>query len=550
MNDYIHIIPLGGCGEIGMNMTIFGVGSRYFFIDGGALFPDMSNIGVDLIIPSTRFLDDNEILPEAWLITHGHEDHIGALVYLFRKYPAPIYATQFTIELIKAKFLEAGIVDVEFFQWVYFKPTLFRNFKVTPFPVNHSIADASGFFLETPFGNVLHMGDFRIDYNPPEKTMTHENVRRAVGSKTVALMMSDSTNSFQQGTDKSEMHVYYALETYLNQSAGAVVVATFASNIWRMQTIFDAALKADRKIVLFGRTMLRNAEIGKRIGMLNYPDDLLVPVEQVHQYKKNKICILSTGSQGEVFAGLHRLAWNNFANFQLDANDKVIFSSRVIPGNEKPIDALITQLSRMGCDVITARENSEVHVSGHAYQEDLTTCIKMANPKAFMPVHGTYRHLRKHIELAVSMGVPRENCFLVENGGVLEIRSDAVEIIDTITSGRDYVCPGGVFDQNSFLYKDRLALAKTGLVAVSLMLQKKTFKITALPGVSCRGIPMNDQELAKRLMTPLENTVAAFLKRKKSSVEILEDDLRLSTRRVVENLLNFKTTVVVLLHFV
>ncbi|MES2614015.1 MAG: ribonuclease J, partial [Bdellovibrionota bacterium] len=374
----IKIIPLGGCGEIGMNMTLFCIEERWFFVDGGALFPDASNIGVDLILPDTSFIDENNIQPEAWLITHGHEDHIGALPHLFKRYPAPIYGTEFTIELIKAKFEDANISNAIYNVWKVYTPVLFRNMKVTPFPVNHSIADAAGLFIETNMGNILHMGDFRIDYTPPEHSMTHENLQKVLKNKPVTLMMSDSTNSFSLGSDKSETDITPAFVHYFTKQQGAVIIATFASNIWRLQSVFAAAKDAGRKIVLFGRTMFRNVDIAQRLGLLNYNPDILIPLSEINSVDRSQVCILCTGSQGESFSGLHRLAWGSVSDFQINSDDIVLMSSRIIPGNEKSIEGVVVQLTRIGCAVITTKENAAIHVSGHGYAQDLKTCIQVA----------------------------------------------------------------------------------------------------------------------------------------------------------------------------
>ncbi len=544
----IKIIPLGGCGEIGMNMTLFSVEGRWFFVDGGALFPDPTHMGVDLILPETSFIDDNEIRPDAWLITHGHEDHIGALPHLFKKYPAPIYGTEFTIELIKAKFIDANINDAVYNVWKVYTPTLFRNMKVTPFPVNHSIADAAGLFFETPMGNILHMGDFRIDYAPPEHSMTHENLEKVLAGKPVTLMMSDSTNSFQLGLDKSETQITPAFVDYFTKQEGAVIIATFASNIWRLQSVFEAAQSTDRKIVLFGRTMFRNVEIAQKLGLLNFNPDLLLSLYEINTIPRNRVCILCTGSQGEMFSGLHRLAWGNVSDFQITSYDTVLLSSRIIPGNEKTIDAMVTQLIRIGCNVVTTREDPFIHVSGHGYAEDLKTCIKVAKPYSFMPVHGTYKHLKRHRELAIECGVLPENCFLVENGDVVLAAPEPQGVIDRIASGRDYVCPGGILSQHSGIYKDRVALVRTGVIAVSFIIHQSTYKLAANPTVALKGLQFDENAVLKKMPRIYEYTFDSVSKRKRFDESILQEELRVAIRKYLENIYGFKTTVIVLFH--
>ncbi len=542
----LKIIPLGGCGEIGMNMTILCVMDRYFFIDAGALFPDASLLGVDLILPDTKFIDDNQIRPDAWLITHGHEDHIGALPYLFKKYPAPIYGTEFTLELIKSKLEEAEIFDAILNKWNFFEPIFFRNMKVTVFPVNHSIADASGLFFETKLGNILHMGDFRIDYSPPEMSMTHKNVEKAIKDKTVTLMMSDSTNSFQTGTDMSEADVSPNMIEYLEKEKGIVIIATFASNIWRLKSVFEAAYLTGRKIALFGRSLLKNTEIANRLGLLNFAQNIFVEIHDITKYPRNEICILCTGSQGESFSGLHRLAWNNVSNFKVESEDTIIFSSRIIPGNEKPIESMITQFSRIGCNVITSRENKSIHVSGHGYQEDLITCIRTAKPISFLPVHGTYRHLKKHREIAISCGVAPENAFLAENGDVVVVGPQIMGVVDTVTSGRDYVCPGGIFSQSSQIYKDRVALIHGGVVAISLVFNEVGYDILCEPIVSLKGVPLDPKELAKKIPLIFNNIYETASKRRNFNDDILQEELRIGIRKYIEKRLNYKANILIL----
>lgn len=548
MSDDIKIIPLGGCGEIGMNMTLFCFMGRYYFVDGGALFPDASQIGIDLILPDTRFIDENQIRPEAWLITHGHEDHIGALPHLYKKYPAPIYGTPFTIELIRAKFEDVGIRNVTYHVWKYFNVIFFKNVKVTPFPVNHSIADASGLFFETTAGNILHMGDFRIDYKPPEHTMTHENITRVLKGKPVSLMMSDSTNVFNLGTDGSETDVLGSLEKYFLEKTGALIVSTFASNIWRLKSVFEAAKRARRKVALFGRTMHRNIEIARKLNLIQFNDNVLVPIEDLKSLPRTEVCILCTGSQGEIFSGLHRLAWNSSPDFKLAVDDTILFSSRVIPGNEKTIDDLVVQLERQGCRVITSKEDRSIHVSGHAYLADLKTCINTVNPAAFMPVHGTYRHLKRHREVAIECGISPERSFLVENGDVVVVAPEPVGVVDNVKHGRDYVCPGGIFSEISQHYKDRMNLVRTGVLVASFVLKNKGEDLACDPVIVLKGVPLRNGEMVKKSIQIFDQIKKTRPKRRRPGEDSLYEDLRIALRKHVEKVLKFKTTVVVVLN--
>ena len=546
MEKTLKILPLGGCGEIGMNMTVLQVDDQFYFIDCGLLFPDQGMPGVDLILPDVSVLLEHNIRPTAWLITHGHEDHIGALPYWYPKFPAPIYASDFTRELIKGKFAEAGIENAQFRPWVPLQTTPFRNIKVTPYIVNHSIAHALGFFIETKHGNVLHTGDFRIDSNPPEGSKTHENLEKAVAGKPVRIMLSDSTNSFQVGTDKSENDLVAGFEQVMEETSGVVVIATFASNIWRYQSAFDAAQKYGRKIFFLGRSLKKNFEIAEMLNLLHYEKDLIVNEDEFYRLPRNELCIVCTGSQGEQFSGASRLAFNMLEKFKLDDFDSVVFSARAIPGNEKSIGLLINQFSRLGCRIVTAKE-LDVHVSGHGYQEDLMTCIRIAKPECFMPVHGEYRHLRKHIELAEKVGVKPENCYLAENGDVVVAGPKPYGVVERVQSGRDYVCQGTVLSSDSDVYKTRLSLAKNGFFVVSYVMAHKGFTLAAKPVCLNKGVPVDYQKIESQLEAIFESSAAHCKGRKDFNDDTLADDLRLQVRRAIEQRAGYKCMVNILL---
>jgi ribonuclease J len=545
----LRLIPLGGCGEIGMNMTVLQVDDKNYFIDCGLLFPDAGLPGVEIILPEISWLEDEGVKPEAWLITHGHEDHIGALTYHYPKFSVPIYASELTLEFIKGKFLEAGISNAIFHLWVPGQTVAFRNMKLTPFTVNHSIAHSLGFFIETKHGNILHTGDFRIDHKPPEGSRTHENIAQVVGRKKVQLMMSDSTNSFAVGTDKSESDLPAGFERIFADSQGAVVFTAFASNIWRYQSVVDAALAQGRRLYLLGRSMLRNFEIAERLGLVKCPPGFIVEDDAVTRVPRRQLAVLCTGSQGEPFSGASRLAFNMHDRLKLDANDTVVLSARAIPGNERVIGQLINQFSRLGCRIVTSKE-ADVHVSGHGYQEDLKACIRAARPKHFMPVHGEYRHLKKHIELAVECGVPPENCFLAENGDVVDVGPDAHGVIDRVTAGRDFVLQGGVVNSLSDVYRTRLGLAKNGLICVSFVLKERGYDLACRPQLVNKGVPVPDDDILKRMPQALEKAVSALTKdggRKDApKLEALTEELRLQVRRAIESRTSYKCIVSVL----
>jgi ribonuclease J len=540
----VKILPLGGCGEIGMNMTIFAFDNSVYFVDAGTLFPDASIPSVDVIIPDVQYLLENRIMPTAWLITHGHEDHIGALPYLFQEFPAPIYASPFTLELIKEKFSEFGIKDVNYNLWQPFQTVSLPDLKLTPFPVNHSIADALGFFMETPYGNILHPGDFRIDYDPPEKSSTHHNIAQAVGEKPVHLLMADSTNSFSVGTDKSENSLTEGFIDLFSKAEGIVVVTTFASNIWRFQTCCDAAYKTGRKVLALGRSMVRNLMLAQKLKLLHVPAGLILTEDDPIPKDPAQLCVVCTGSQGEQFSGAARLASGGIEKLKLGVGDTVIFSARSIPGNERSIGVLINQFIKMGCHVETGKDTN-VHVSGHAYQEDLKTVFNTAKPKYFMPLHGEYRHLQKHIELAHESGVLQGHTVLAENGDIVSLTLNSFEFVSSVHSGRDYVSQGVILKPDGEVMKLRTALAKSGMASVTFVYKKRTWELATLPTVILKGVPTSDESCKAGLDKVFLETLNFLKERKNIRKESLEDELKNRVKRHIDRISGSKVTVVV-----
>lgn len=547
MKNQLRIYPLGGCGEIGMNMTVLEVGGLHYFIDGGCLFPDQSMVGVDLVLPAVNYLREKKIKPEAWLITHGHEDHIGALPYLYPQFEAPLFSTQFTLELIDSKFQEAGIRKANFFEWKMGRPVIVGNIRVTSYQVNHSIPYSTGLFIETAFGNILHTGDFRVDQRPPEGTRTDDNIKEVVAGRDVLVMFSDSTNSFSPGTDMSESEVPDNIAKVCRETTGAVIVTTFASSLWRLKSMLQAARVTNRKIMLLGRSLLRNFDIAEKVGLIKDARELLISEEQLGSMPRDKIVIYCTGSQGETFAGLSRIAFGSYGSFNLEEEDTVIFSSRSIPGNEKSINFLMNRIARSGCRVLTGKD-APVHVSGHGHQEDLISCIRAGNPKHFIPVHGEYRHLRKHIELAIEAGVKPQNCYLMENGDVVELGPEAKGVVEQVESGRDYVCQGVIMASTSDTYKARVNLSKHGVFAVSFPLAGKGFELAGAPAFNMRGLPVRDAEIrTSELVSVYEECFEEIKDAKNPSEDHFVEALRVAVRRTLEPKLKYKCMVMVML---
>jgi ribonuclease J len=560
----LALLPLGGCGEIGMNMTVLFVNDDAYFIDCGCLFPDMSQSGVDLILPGYSYLAAQGIKPKAWIITHGHEDHIGGLPFFFQRFPAPIYASRFAAELIAGKFADLGITKHKMTVWDAMDSTKIGLITVTPFLVNHSIPHAMGLLIETPHGRILHTGDFRIDDHPSEELTTDASITKVLAGKRADIMLSDSTNSFSKGTDLSETDLVLEFDRLMLESTGAVIVASFSSNIWRAKTVVEAAKKAKRKIYLLGRGTRKNFQIAVKLGIINENDFDIIEDKELKRADRQHLCILCTGSQGEPFSGLHRLAYDSVPAFKLDLGDVAVFSARAIPGNEKPITYLTNQLCKRGVKVVQAKD-ADIHVSGHGFQEDLIACIKAARPRFFMPVHGEYRHLQKHIELAGIAGVAEEHCVLAENGSVVTLeKGKSISITEQFPATRSYVCQGGIYVDEGDVYRDRTQLAKNGLVVVSITLpserprnqkapakkgdQKPKILPSTPPQVSVFGVPIQESILADEVPGFVENAIETVGSRKDANDEILAEELRIAVRRYIETLCRFRCLVKVMIH--
>jgi ribonuclease J len=547
MSQNFQVIPLGGCGEIGMNLTLWHVDDSWFFVDCGTLFADETVPGMDLIFPSLEAVRERGLQPTAWLITHGHEDHIGALPYVYQEFPGPIYTTEFTAELIKEKFRGLALPEPEIHIWQVWQKTTFRQAAVTPFPVNHSIPDACGLYLETRHGNLLHTGDYRVDRSAPEGSVTLDNLARITQGRKTLLMTADSTNVFVQGRDKEEKQVAGSLTQLFSSARGRVVVATFASNIWRVKSIFDAARANGRKVFLAGRSLLRNYEISRRLGVMgDVEDQFVVSSEELKMIPPQQLCIICTGTQGEMFSGANRLAFGTLENIKLDGDDLVILSARAIPGNEKTISVLINQFWRLGCRVLTGKD-ADVHVSGHGYVEDLKDCIAVVKPKFFMPLHGEYRNLVQHLRVAESAGVPPEHCHLVENGDVLTIGPEPLGVTDRWTVGRDYVGSNKIILGSSDVLRNRVMLARNGIVEVSALADSSFTRLLNEPKVQVRGVDVAPERVREVVKSSFRD-VSRSQRKAHWSEESFSEELRIAVRRELEADVGYKAVVTIFMH--
>ena len=504
----LQIIPLGGLGEVGKNMTVFRYGDEIIVIDAGMAFPDETMPGVDIVIPDFSYLIENRDKIKAILITHGHEDHIGSLAYLLRDVSAPVYATRLTCGLIEGKLKEQKIGKYNLN--VVKTGDEFRrgSFRFGFFHVCHSIPDSCGIYVRTPVGTVVHTGDFKFDHSPVDGEQTDMHKLAELGRNGVLILCADSTNAQNPGYTLSEAVVSKSLKDAFHEVRGRIILATFASNVSRVQMAIDAAVENKRKVCVFGRSMVNVVGIALEMGYLKAPEGTFIEPEELNHYRDDRICILTTGSQGEPMAGLSRMADGSHRQVQIHAGDTVIISASPIPGNETSVGRTIDNLMRLGAKVITSR-TSRVHVSGHGSQEDLKTMLSLVRPKFFVPVHGEYRMLRSHAELAESLGVPKQNILIGDNGTVFEFTNRSGKINGKVQSGAVFVDGLGVGDVGNIVIRDRQQLAQDGVFIVVIALEKGSNQVAAGPDIVSRGFVYvrDSEELMSGARSRIENVL-------------------------------------------
>ena len=467
-NEKLKIIPLGGLNEIGKNMTVIEYGDEMIVIDCGLAFPDEELLGVDIVIPDVSYLVKNADKVKGIIITHGHEDHIGALPYVLKNLNVPVYGTKLALGLVELKLSEHGILGDSTLKKVKCGSviTLGKNFKVEFLRVNHSIADSAGLAITTPLGTIVHTGDFKIDTTPIESEMIDLARFGELGKRGVLLLMSDSTNVERRGFTMSESTVGERFdEIFRNSPDKRIIVATFSSNIHRVQQIINSAVKYKRKIAVSGRSMLNVIEVAIKLGYLHAPEDTIIDLDTIGRYKPSQLVIITTGSQGESMSALTRMAYSEHKKIEIGKGDLVIFSSSPIPGNEKSVSNLINELFRKEVDVIY-ESLSEVHVSGHACSEELKIMLGLTKPKYFLPVHGEHRHLVKHALLAKAVGIKSKNIFVMNIGDTLEIEKNTAKVGERVQSGRVLVDGYGVGDVGNVVLRDRKHLGEDGIIIV------------------------------------------------------------------------------------
>ncbi len=483
----LKIIPLGGLNEIGKNITVFEYENDIVVIDCGLAFPEDDMLGVDIVIPDFTYLEKNKEKVRAVLVTHGHEDHIGSIPYFLKKINVPIYGTKLTLGLIKAKLMEHRLDKSTELKQIMPRDTIkIGKMQIEFIRVTHSIADAVAIAITTDEGTIIHTGDFKVDYTPIDGGMMDLQRFAELGSKGVTLLMSDSTNVERPGHTMSEKNVGAELDKIFINSKKRIIVATFASNIHRMQQIINAAVYCNRKVAVVGRSMINVIKVGTELGYITAPEGTIIDIDKVHIYNPEQLVIITTGSQGEPMAALSRMSAGEHRKVNITPNDLVIFSSSPIPGNEKSVSRVIDELEKLGAEVIY-NELADVHVSGHACQEELKLMLSLVKPKYFMPVHGEYRFLKHHGEIAKTLGTPAENVFIMETGKTLELSGEVIKRGPQVQSGIVLVDGLGVGDIGNIVLKDRQMLSENGMIIVIITMDRRTSKIISEPEIVTRG---------------------------------------------------------------
>ena len=484
----LKIIPLGGLNEIGKNMYLYEMGNDMFIIDCGLAFPDDDMLGVDLVIPDFTYIEKNKEKLRGIVLTHGHEDHIGGLAYLLKKVNVPVYGTRLTIGLVEHKLREHGILGQCNLNVASPRQTVKMGCMTVEFiRVNHSIPDACAFAVHTPAGVVIHTGDFKVDYTPIEGGIIDLARFGELGNNGVLALLSESTNAERPGYTMSERRVGNTFRNFFSNAEGKrIIVATFSSNIHRIQQIIDCAVMCGRKVAVSGRSMINVLQTAIELNYIRVPKNILVDIDKIGKMPPEEVVIITTGSQGEPMSALSRMATNDHKQVTITPQDLIIISATPIPGNEKLVGRVVNELMKAGASVVY-EAMYDVHVSGHACQDELKMMISLTRPKFFIPIHGEYKHMFKHTELARQLGVPEENIFIADNGTVLETDGNEMKITGQVTAGRVLIDGLGVGDVGSVVLRDRRHLAEDGLIIVVAAVDKAAGKVVSGPDIVSRG---------------------------------------------------------------
>jgi ribonuclease J len=536
MENILSVIPLGGVEEIGLNMTVFQYGDDIIVVDAGLMFPEEDMLGVDFVIPAFSYLLANREKIRGVILTHGHEDHTGALPFLLKEIDIPVYGTALTLGLVKEKLREHNLEKTELISVRPRETIQLGVFAVEFVRVTHSIVDGVGLGIKTPIGRVVHTGDFKLDPTPVDGQLMDFHKFSEYGEEGTLLLLSDSTNAENGGFTYSEKEVRRAFEDIFSQTTGRIIIATFASNIHRIQQAIDVAVKFRRKVILCGKSIISNAQIALDLGYLSMPQNTWLRLEDLKKLRDDEVVIITTGSQGEPMSVLSRIATDEHKVIKIKEGDTVVLSAKMIPGNERSIGRIINHLFRLGADVVYEKV-SEVHVSGHASKEELKLMLNLIRPKYFMPVHGEYRHLVYHSLLAKKLEIPKENIFLMKNGDVLEISDNGASRNGRVNSGRIYIDGKGIGDVEEMVLRDRMRLAHDGIVLILLGIEKLSGNIVSGPDIISRGFVFEDasQEVMNNVRGLLSDTIKGLDRDLISDSALLKAKLRNTLKKYLRN---------------
>ncbi len=532
----LKIIPIGGLNEIGKNLTAIEYGNEIIVVDCGMSFPDDDMPGVDLVINDISYLEKHAQKILGVFITHGHEDHIGGIPFFLKSINVPVYGTRLTLGLIEHKLKEHNMLTKVKLVRVKSGNSVNagKNFSVEFIRTNHSIADSCALAIKTPLGTVLHMGDFKIDTTPIVGEMIDLTRIGELGNEGVLALMSDSTNVERAGFAMSERTVGEQFEKIFQNCNKRIIVATFASNVHRVQQIIDAAAKNKRKVAVSGRSMENIVELSILMGYMKVPEGVLINIDSINKYKPGQVVIITTGSQGEPMSALSRMAYSDHRKVEVTKDDLIIISATPIPGNEKAVSNVVNELFKIGASVIY-KSLAEVHVSGHACQEELKLILALARPKYFIPVHGECRHLMLHAELAEKVGVPSKNAFILSNGSVLEIDENGAKVNGSVQNGKILVDGLGVGDVGNIVLRDRKHLAQDGLIIVVITISGEDHKLVSKPDVISRGFVYvrEAEELIEGIRDVAQDSVEICLSKRSSDWSTLKNSLRNDVARYI-----------------
>ena len=537
-NQKLSIIPLGGLGEIGKNMTVIRYGDDIIVVDAGLMFPEDDMLGIDLVIPDISYLLDNREHVRAIFLTHGHEDHIGALPYVLKQFDVPVYGTRLTLGILQGRLKEANVSAASLRAVKAGDNVQAGRFSVGFMRVNHSIPDAVALAIETPIGTIVHTGDFKLDHTPVDGQVTDFHRMAELGDKGVLALLADSTNAERKGFTLSERSVGVRFDEHFQQAQGRIIIASFSSNVHRIQQAVESAYRYHRKVAVIGRSMQNVVGIAMELGYLTVPEGLMIDIDEIGNYPAEQIVVLTTGSQGEPMSALTRMAMGEHRKVEIYPGDTVIISATPIPGNEKLVSKTVDMLFRQGANVVYEKD-AGVHVSGHGSQEELKLIHNLIRPRFFIPVHGEYRHLVKHKKLAESLGMPKENIIVGDNGSVIDITPNGCAITGKVTAGKVLVDGLGVGDIGNIVLRDRRQLSQDGILIVVITVDKQHCSVVAGPDIVSRGFVYVRE--SEKLMDEARDKVQGVLQRCEDNHITEWAMIKSSVREVLSRFLYEKT---------